>query len=49
VHPPNSSPRRISNGFLKLDILGALKLSLLPAIIGILFTDLFDSISTSLA
>lgn len=30
----------------KLDILGALKLSLLPAIIGILFTDLFDSIST---
>jgi adenine/guanine/hypoxanthine permease len=32
--------------FLKLDILGALKLSLLPAIIGILFTDLFDSIST---
>ena len=32
--------------FLKLDILGALKLSLLPAITGILFTDLFDSIST---
>ena len=32
--------------FLKLDILGALKLSLLPAIIGILFTDLFDSVST---
>jgi len=32
--------------FLKLDIRGALKLSLLPAIIGILFTDLFDSIST---
>jgi len=32
--------------FLKLDIWGALKLSLLPAIIGILFTDLFDSIST---
>ncbi|HEY8411740.1 MAG TPA: NCS2 family permease [Pyrinomonadaceae bacterium] len=32
--------------FLKLDIFGALKLSLLPAIIGILFTDLFDSIST---
>ena len=30
----------------KLDILGALKLSLLPAIIAILFTDLFDSIST---
>jgi AGZA family xanthine/uracil permease-like MFS transporter len=32
--------------FLKLDIWGAMKLSLLPAIIGILFTDLFDSIST---
>jgi AGZA family xanthine/uracil permease-like MFS transporter len=32
--------------FLKLDILGALKFSLLPAIIAILFTDLFDSIST---
>ena len=32
--------------FLKLDILGALRLSLLPAIIAILFTDLFDSIST---
>jgi adenine/guanine/hypoxanthine permease len=32
--------------FLKLDILGALKLSLLPSIIAILFTDLFDSIST---
>jgi AGZA family xanthine/uracil permease-like MFS transporter len=32
--------------FLKLDILGALKLSLLPTIISIAFTDLFDSIST---
>lgn len=32
--------------FLKLDVIGALKLSLLPAIIAILFTDLFDSIST---
>lgn len=32
--------------FLKLDILAALKLSLLPSIIAILFTDLFDSIST---
>jgi adenine/guanine/hypoxanthine permease len=32
--------------FFKLDILGALKLSLLPAIIAVLFTDLFDSIST---
>jgi AGZA family xanthine/uracil permease-like MFS transporter len=32
--------------FLKADIWGALKLSLLPAIVAILFTDLFDSIST---
>ena len=35
-----------SGVFLKLDILGALKLSLLPTIIAIFFTDLFDSIST---
>ena len=32
--------------FLKLDILGAVKLSLLPAIVAVMFTDLFDSIST---
>ena len=32
--------------FFKADIWGALKLSLLPAIVAILFTDLFDSIST---
>ena len=32
--------------FLKLDMIGALKLALLPSIISILFTDLFDSIST---
>ena len=32
--------------FLKLDPVSALKLSLLPSIIAILFTDLFDSIST---
>jgi adenine/guanine/hypoxanthine permease len=32
--------------FLKLDIWGAFKLSLLPAIISIMFTDLFDSLST---
>ena len=32
--------------FFKLDILGALKFSLLPSIISIMFTDLFDSIST---
>lgn len=45
--PPSLfSPPDFQTVFLKLDILGALKLSLLPAIIGILFTDLFDSIST---
>src|SRR6185503_7749259 len=32
--------------FFKLDVIGALKLSLVPSIIAILFTDLFDSIST---
>lgn len=32
--------------FLKLDIWGALKWSLLPAIVSLVFTDLFDSIST---
>jgi AGZA family xanthine/uracil permease-like MFS transporter len=32
--------------FLKLDLLGALRLSLAPSIIAVLFTDLFDSIST---
>ncbi len=32
--------------FLKLDPMGALSLALLPAIVSILFTDLFDSIST---
>jgi adenine/guanine/hypoxanthine permease len=31
---------------LKLDIVGALRLTLLPAMISILFTDLFDSLST---
>jgi len=40
------SPPDFGSVFLKLDIWGALKLSLLPAIISILFTDLFDSIST---
>jgi AGZA family xanthine/uracil permease-like MFS transporter len=40
------SPPDFQTVFLKLDILGALKLSLVPAIIAILFTDLFDSIST---
>ncbi len=40
------SPPDFHTVFLKLDILGALKLSLMPAIIALLFTDLFDSIST---
>jgi adenine/guanine/hypoxanthine permease len=40
------SPPDFGSVFLKLDVVGALKLSLLPAIVGILFTDLFDSIST---
>lgn len=45
--PPSLvSPPDFQTVFLKLDIFGALKLSLLPAIVGILFTDLFDSIST---
>ena len=35
-----------SSVFFKLDIAGALRPALWPAVIGILFTDLFDSIST---
>jgi len=35
-----------SSAFLKLDIAGALQISLLPAVVSILFTDLFDSLST---
>src|SRR5262249_20322144 len=35
-----------SSTFLQLDVTGALKLSLLPAVVSILFTDLFDSLST---
>ena len=35
-----------SSVFLELDVLGALRPSLLPAMISILFTDLFDSLST---
>ena len=35
-----------SSTLLRLDILGALKLSLLPSIVAIFFTDLFDSLST---
>lgn len=40
------SPPDFHTVFLKADIWGALKLSLLPAIVTILFTDLFDSVST---
>ncbi len=35
-----------SSAFLALDVKGALKLALVPAILAILFTDLFDSLST---
>src|SRR5256885_7104202 len=35
-----------SSAFLALDVRGALRLGLLPAILAILFTDLFDSLST---
>ena len=35
-----------TSAFLKLDIVGALQFSLLPAVISILFTDLLDSLST---
>jgi AGZA family xanthine/uracil permease-like MFS transporter len=46
--PPEqlTSAPDFSSAFLKLDVIGALKLSLLPAIVAILFTDLFDSLST---
>lgn len=47
VAPPSPvSMPDFKSVFFKLDIVGALKLALLPAIITILFTDLFDSIST---
>jgi AGZA family xanthine/uracil permease-like MFS transporter len=35
-----------SSVFLQLDMFGALQIALLPAIVAILFTDLFDSLST---
>jgi AGZA family xanthine/uracil permease-like MFS transporter len=35
-----------SSVFFKLDILGALRLSLIPAIVTVMMTDLFDSLST---
>jgi len=46
--PPGTlaSAPDFSSAFLALDIRGALRLPLLPAILAILFTDLFDSLST---
>jgi AGZA family xanthine/uracil permease-like MFS transporter len=46
--PPTELTSRpdFSSVFLKLDVVDALRWSLLPAIIAILFTDLFDSLST---
>jgi AGZA family xanthine/uracil permease-like MFS transporter len=46
--PPErlTSEPDLSSVFLKLDIVDAVQWSLLPAIVAILFTDLFDSLST---
>jgi AGZA family xanthine/uracil permease-like MFS transporter len=48
ARPPEqlASTPDFSSAFLALDIRGALRLALLPAILAILFTDLFDSLST---
>jgi AGZA family xanthine/uracil permease-like MFS transporter len=48
VVPPATwfSPPDFSSVSLKLDVLGALRLALLPAIITVMMTDLFDSLST---
>jgi AGZA family xanthine/uracil permease-like MFS transporter len=48
ARPPDQlvSAPDFSSAFLALDIRGALRLALLPAILAILFTDLFDSLST---
>jgi adenine/guanine/hypoxanthine permease len=48
VTPPQSwfSAPDFSSVFLKLDIAGALRLSLVPAIVTVMLTDLFDSLST---
>jgi len=48
VSPPASwlSAPDFSSVFLKLDVLGALRLSLVPAIVTVMLTDLFDSLST---
>jgi AGZA family xanthine/uracil permease-like MFS transporter len=48
VTPPASwvSTPDFSSVFFKLDIVGALQLALLPAIVTVMMTDLFDSVST---
>ena len=48
ARPPQTlvSAPDFSSAFLALDIRGALRLTLLPAIVTIVFTDLFDSLST---
>jgi AGZA family xanthine/uracil permease-like MFS transporter len=48
VMPPQQwwSAPDFTSVFLKLDVLGALQLSLIPAIITVMMTDLFDSLST---
>jgi len=48
AQPPDrlTSAPDFSSVFLKLDVVGALQWSLIPAIVAILFTDLFDSLST---
>jgi AGZA family xanthine/uracil permease-like MFS transporter len=48
VSPPAAwfSTPDFSSVFLKLDVLGALRLSLVPAIVTVMLTDLFDSLST---
>ena len=44
--PQMTSAPDFTSTFLQLDVVGALSPALLPAIIAILFTDLFDSLST---
>jgi AGZA family xanthine/uracil permease-like MFS transporter len=48
VTPPDTwlSAPDFSSVFLKLDVLGALQLALVPAIVTVMLTDLFDSLST---
>lgn len=48
VAPPDRwlSPPDFSSVFLKLDVAGALQLAFVPAIVTVMLTDLFDSIST---